>query len=151
MNKAFIGAGIALGLALAGCNTAQGVFPVGIPTVIVSLNGFKNEAIPEVPASGNVPAIPAKFIVSGTLEVRTQKGSVAGTVVAFKEFGSELLPGPFVKACPVTSPEECGPFSLPYTLTYAKDPVDVRITSIIVQGLNGITAEIKLGAPVVLR
>lgn len=142
MNKAFIGAGIALGLALAGCNTAQGVFPVGIPTVVLSVKDFKYG-----PGTGTTPS----YQISGTLEARTQKGSTAGTIVAFKTGATELFGGPFVEACPVTSVKECGPFATAYTLTYSADPGSLRITSVIVQALNGISSEIKLAAPVVLR
>ena len=151
MNKAFIGAGIALGLALAGCNNSAGVFPVGIPTVVLSLNGVKNDFVAGTPAAGTTPAVPPKYTVTGTLEVRTQKGSVAGTIAAFKENDTELFGGPFVEACPVTSAKECGPFSIPYAFTYTSDPGDVRITSIVVQALNGNKAEIQLAAPLVLR
>jgi hypothetical protein len=151
MNKAFIGVGIAL--ALVGCNNSKGVFPVGIPTIILSAPGSKNEFVPGTPASTTppiTPAIPAKYIITGTLETRSQKGSPAGTVIAFKSEGKELFGGPFVKECPITSKEDCGPFTSNYTLTYYSDPGRVEITSVVVQGLNGLPYEIQLASPIPL-
>jgi hypothetical protein len=149
MNKAFIGAAIALGVFVTGCNNAQGVFPVGIPTVIVSLGdsfaGKKTEG-----GQNGQPAT-TYYEVSGTLDVRSQKGSPAGTIISFKENGVELLSGPFVEACPITSDKDCGPFSKKYTLRYDQDPIDVRITSVVLKGLNGNTYDLPLGAPVILR
>jgi hypothetical protein len=149
MKNAFIGMAIILGLSVTACNTSAGVFPVGIPTVVLSVkdsfSGSKTEG------GQNGQPTTTFFEVSGTLEARSQKGSPAGTIVSFKEGNSELLAGPFVEACPVTSKDECGPFATKFTLRYALDPRDVRITSVVVQGLNGITYEVKLAAPVILR
>lgn len=153
MNKAFIGAGITLGLTLIGCNNSQGVFPVGIPTIILSAPGSKNEFVPGTPATTTEPikpAVPDKYLISGTLETRSQKGSPAGTVISFKSNGKELFGGPFVKECPITSKEDCGPFTSNYVLTYYEDPGRVKITSVVVQGLNGLPYEIQLASPIPL-
>jgi hypothetical protein len=147
MSMKFIGAAIVLGLSLVACNTNAGVFPVGIPSVILSVKDSQFGPVTEDVNGTTVTS----FKVSGTLEARTQKGSTAGTVVVFKAGNTELLPGPFVEACPVTSANECGPFSSNYSLTFASDPGPLKITSIVVQALNGTPYEVKLAAPVVLR
>jgi hypothetical protein len=149
MNMKFVGAAIVLGLTLVGCNNNAGVFPVGIPSVILSVKDtFSGE---KTEGGQNGQPVTNFFEVSGTIEVRSQKGSPAGTVVAFKDGADELLAGPFVEACDVTSDKECGPFSTNFTLRYPSDPGTVRITSVVVQGLNGISHEVKLAASVILR
>jgi hypothetical protein len=147
MSMKFVGAAIVLGLTLVACNTNAGNFPVGIPSVILSVKDAQFGPVTEDVNGVTVTS----FKVSGTLETRTQKGSTAGTVIAFKSGNNEILPGPFVEACPVISEKECGPFSSNYSLTFSTDPGSLKITSIVVQALNGISSEIKLAAPIVLR
>jgi hypothetical protein len=147
MNKILIGIIVPLGLSLVACNTAAGNFPVGIPSTVLSVKDSQFGPVTEDVNGTTVTS----FKVSGTLEVRTQKGSPAGTVIAFKANNTELLPGPFVEACPVTSKVECGPYTTNYSLTFANDPGSLKVTSVVVQALNGYSSEIKLAAPIILR
>lgn len=68
MNKAFIGAGIALGLALAGCNS-----PLGIPTV--GLIQVTNTVVDNITTG--------KTDWNATFQTYTVKGSPAGQVAGF--------------------------------------------------------------------
>ncbi len=134
MNKAFIGAGIALGLALAGCNNDLGVYTVGAPTAIIN---FKTITASLASGQGSV---------GYTIEAYSVPGSPAGIVQAFvTRSGLDLPIGLYVEKCIVSgtggaiNQKPCGPFasgaisqSFPSTSLEDFDIVGLRV-----QALNG--------------
>jgi hypothetical protein len=142
MSMKFVGAAIVLGLALVACNNDQGVFPPGVPTAIVTLNGI------EASLGGGQGT--AKYKVQAT----TLPGSSGGFVQAFvTRSGKDLPIGLAVDRCPVLPADKggglnqknCGPFttndisqSFPSTSVDDFDIVGVRV-----QGENGISKTIQ--------
>ena len=143
MNKAFIGAGIALGLALAGCNYDLGNYPVGVPTLMVSFD------------EPNVSFSTTTNVLSGAYKVRANAipGSPGGRLMSFITKGGASLPtgGLYVQACPIgkLGGKSCDPVisvqAIPFSLTGATVD-DGVITDIVVMGENGISKTVPYSA-----
>lgn len=138
MNKAFIGAGIVLGLALAGCNNDLGLYPVGVPTPIVSFT--------ELTSSWDIAT--GAGTVGYTVSVRSIPGSPNGTVQSFiAKSGREYGVGVFVQACPVGFQKAC-PVTASGDIAQSflnAEQNDFIFTGLRVQGENGLSKVIIYG------
>ena len=140
MNKAFIGAGIALALTLAGCNRSQGVFPVGVPTIDVE----KNESITKVTTPGANGAPPTNvYTWTVNLNVYTRPGSPSGRLIGLRVNTGLTFSAPkVVKNCAVTEKNSCPNGTVTFKGDYENlsDIPSYTVVGLVVAGDNDIDA-----------
>jgi len=121
---------------LAGCNLSAISHPVGIPTATLSVSDVSNYGT----------------TLSFTIKAYTPPGSPGGTINKFTFADGNVLAGPRLEACPITSKKDCGPFSIVVTISTSSTLANgsVAIVSYTVVGENGAAFEQELPTPLII-